>query len=230
MHRSHDLDDTATVFVVDPDPTTAGVIREVLDGSGLGCEFFRSGRDFLATFRESQPGCLVLEQRIPDMSGLQLQHRLSASGCSLPLIFMTANTDVSTAVELMRGGAIHVLEKPPRAVELFNAIQEALALDRDRRHAKHQQDRLNDLTAALTRKERQVLELIATGRSSKGMASELELSVRAIELRRNSLMTKLGLRTSLELMRFAVVAHKEFAGRPSDRLPSDRTLVTAASA
>jgi two-component system, LuxR family, response regulator FixJ len=230
MHRSHDLYDTntvftATVFVVDPDPATGGVVREVLEGSGLDCELFRSGRDFLAAYHNSRPGCLLLEQRIPDMSGLQLQHRLSASGCSLPLVFMTANTDVSTAVELMRGGAVHVLEKPARAVELFNAIQEAVALDQDRRHAKQQQTNLEDLTAALTRKERQVLELIAKGRSSKAMASELELSVRAIELRRNSLMKKLDFHSSLELMRFAVVAHTESVNGSSERL-----LATAASA
>ncbi len=223
MHRSHDLQDTATdftatVFVVDPDPATGGVVREALEGSGLDCEFFRSGRDFLAAHHESRSGCLVLEQRIPDMSGLQLQHRLSASGCSLPLVFMTADTDVSTAVELMRGGAIHVLEKPPRAVELYSAIQEALTLDRVRRQARHQQAELNDLTAALTRKERQVLELIGRGRSSKAMAAELELSVRAIELRRNGLMKKLGLHSSLELMRFAVVAQKESVNGSSDRL------------
>ena len=113
----------------------------------------------------------------------------------------------------------------PRPVELINAIQEALALDRDRRHAKEQQAELDDLTGALTRKERQVLELIARGRSSKAMASELELSVRAIELRRNSLMKKLNLRSSLELMRFAVCAQKESVNGSSDRL-----LAAAASA
>ena len=230
MDRSHDLHDTATVFtatvfVVDPDPATGGVVREVLEGSGLDCEFFRSGRDFLAAYHNSRSGCLVLEQRIPDMSGLQLQHRLSASGCQLPLVFMTTDTDVSTAVELMRGGAVHVLEKPPRAVELYSAIQEALALDRVRRQAKHQQAKLDDLTAALTRKERQVLELIGQGRSSKAMAAELELSVRAIELRRNGLMKKLGLHSSLELMRFAVIALKESVNGSSEQL-----LATAASA
>ncbi len=225
MHCSHDSHDTATVFVVDPDPSTGGVIQEVLHGSDLGCEVYRSGRDFLAAFRTSRPGCLVLEQRIPDMSGLQLQHRLSASGCPLPLVFMMADTDVSTAVELMRGGAVHVLEKPPRAVELCNAIQEAVALDRVRRQARHQQATLHDLTAALTRKQRQVLELIGQGRSSKAMAAELELSVRAIELRRNGLMKKLGLDSSLELMRFAVIALKESANGSSEAL-----LATASSA
>jgi FixJ family two-component response regulator len=225
MHRSHDLHDTATVFVVDPDPATDRVITGVLEGSGLGCKFFRLGRDFLAAFSDSQSGCLVLEQRIPDMSGLQLQQRLSAGGCSLPLVFMSANSDVSTAVELMRRGAVHVLEKPARPIELFNAIQEALALDRERRRVRSRQANLNTLTATLTRRERETLDLIAKGRSCKAMASELGLSVRAIELRRNGLMRKLGIRSSLDLMRFAVVLQPD-----SGENASERSLKSAASA
>ena len=219
MHRSYDVHDTATVYVIDTDPATIPIVKDVLEGSTLGCKFFRSGRDFLAAFPDTQPGCLVLEQRIPDMSGLQLQHRLSARGCSLPLVFLTSNSDVSTAVELMRGGAVHVLEKPARPVELYNAIQEALALDRERRQAKVQQTQLSTLTATLTQKERETLALIAKGRSSKAMASELDLSVRAVELRRHSLMKKLGVGSSLDLMRFAVFAQNDsgepFNGRSS---------------
>jgi two-component system response regulator FixJ len=225
MHRSYDVHVTATVFVVDPDPATIPIVKDVLEGSSLNCKFFRSGRDFLAAYSDTQPGCLLLEQRIPDMSGLQLQHRLSARGCSLPLVFMTANSDVSTAVELMRGGAVHVLEKPARPVELYNAIQEALVLDREQREAKVQQAKLSNLTAALTQKERETLALIAEGRSSKAMASELDLSVRAIELRRHSLMKKLGIGSSLDLMRFAVSAQNE-AGDPLN----GRARLTMASA
>jgi FixJ family two-component response regulator len=207
--------DVPTVFVVDPDPATGAMTREVLEGSDWNCEIFRSGRDFLAANHDSRPGCLVLEQRIPDMSGLQLQHRLAASGSVLPLVFVTANTNVSTAVELMRGGAIHVLEKPARSIELLSAIQEAIAQNRDRRLARSQKTKIRELTATLTRKERQVLELIAQGYSGKAVAAALELSVRAIELRRNRLMNKLGVRTSLELMRFAVIAMREL-GPQSD--------------
>jgi two-component system response regulator TtrR len=225
MHRSHDMHDTATVFVVDPDPATDRVITEVLEGSGLGCEFFRSGRDFLAAFSDSLSGCLVLEQRIPDMSGLQLQQRLVTGGCSLPLVFMSTNSDVSTAVELMRRGAVHVLEKPARPIELFNAIQEAVELDRERRRVRNREANLNKLTATLSRKDRETLDLIAKGRSCKAMASELELSVRAVELRRNSLMKKLGIRSPLDLMRFAVVLQPD-----SGVNASEGSLMSAASA
>jgi two-component system, LuxR family, response regulator FixJ len=209
MPRSHELHEVPTVFVVDPDPSTGQTTRELLDGSGMGCELYRSGREFLTAYRDDRPGCLVLEQRIPDMSGLQLQHRLAASGAVLPLVFVTASPDVSTAVEIMRGGAVHVLEKPIRSIELLEAIQEAIALDRSRRLAKNHQTRLKNLTDALTRNERQVLELIAAGRSVKAIAAELELCVRAVELRRKSLMKKLEVESSLELMRFSVIAQRK---------------------
>jgi two-component system response regulator FixJ len=227
MTRSQDCIDDPTVFVVDPDPLTGALTKELLDGSDVGCEAFRSGRDFLAAYRDSRPGCLVLEQRIPDMSGLQLQHRLSAGGSILPLVFVTSKPDVSLAVELMRGGAVHVLEKPARSIELLSAIQEAIALDQDRRRAKAHQMKVRDLTASLTRKERQVLELIADGRSVKLMAGELELSVRAIELRRNSLMRKLDIRSSLELMRFAVIAAREFSSESDVESSPARAAVCA---
>jgi two-component system, LuxR family, response regulator FixJ len=218
MHCVNDDHDTATVFVVDPDPKTGPAIQEVLNGSSVSCEVFRSGRDFFAAFSTTEPGCVVLEQRMPDMSGLQVQRRLSASGCSIPLVFLTTCADVSTAVELMRGGAVHVLEKPSRPIELLTAIQEGLALDRERRQIKQQQTTRNDLIAALTRKEREIFELIGRGRSVKAMASELDLSARAVEMRRHNLMKKLGVGSSLDLMRFAVSAQNEapvpcFAGR-----------------
>ena len=214
MDRMASLLDHAKVFVVDPDPSTGVVTKEVLAGSNLQCEVFSSGRDFLAAYDDAQPGCLVLELRIPDMSGLQLQHRLSARGSDLPLVFLTADTNVSTAVELMRGGAVHVLEKPARPIELLSAIQEAVDLNQHRRNVKQHHSRLRDLTASLTSKERQVLELIGRGKSIKAIAADLELSVRAIELRRQSLMNKLGAASSSELMRFSVMVHRELDPRP----------------
>ena len=179
--------------------------------SRQAAEVFSVARDFLAAYHDDRPGCLVLEQRIPDMSGLQLQHRLSARGSKLPLVFVTANTNVSVAVELMRGGAVHLLEKPVRPVELLSAIEEAVKLDHDRRRTKHRRAKMQKTVASLTAKEHQVLELIGRGKSVKAIAHELGLSLRAIELRRSSLMKKLGVLSSMELMRFAVTVHREFS-------------------
>lgn len=187
MPRSHEEQDVPTVFVVDPDAATSKITSEILDGLDVACKAFRTAREFLSAYHDGQSGCLVLEQRIPDMSGLQLQHRLSALGGVPPLVFVVANPDVSTAVELMRGGAVHVLEKPLRAVELLEAIQEALLVNQNRRQAESEVRRLESLTATLSRKELEVLELTATGKSAKAIAAALALSVRAVELRRKNL-------------------------------------------
>ena len=204
MHRSANLHDVPTVFVVDPDPSTAAVARSFLDGSNVRCDAYSTCRDFLAAYSASRPGCLVLEHRIADMSGYQLQRRLAADGVGLPLVFVLAHPNVNTAVELMRGGAVHVLEKPVRSIELLNAIQEALELDHDRRLRAEDQARFRQLVDGLTHKEREVLDLIAHGRSVKSMAAHLQLSVRAVEQRRSRLMEKLQVGSPLDLMRFSV--------------------------
>jgi FixJ family two-component response regulator len=196
------------VFVVDPDPSTGQITRELCGGLGVSSVVFRTGHEFLVAYHDTKSGCLVLELRIPDLNGLQLQGRLAKSGCALPLVFVMAKPDVSTAVELMRRGAVHVLEKPLQAAELLEAIHQALDLDRERRSTSGQVSKLNKLAVALTRKELEVVKLIARGKSPKAIAIELKLSVRAVELRRSSLMAKLNVGSSLELMRFAV-AHLE---------------------
>jgi FixJ family two-component response regulator len=211
MHRAATHDDYPTVFVIDPDPTIGTMVMDLVAGWNLHAEIFTTCRDFLAAFSSRRTGCLVLEQRIVDMSGLQLQRQLAASGATLPMVFVIAEPNVSIAVELMRGGAIHVLEKPIRPVELLTAVQEAVSLDQDRRHVEQHREQIHDRVAALSRKEREVLELIARGKSVKAMAAELELSVRAIEQRRRSLMEKLHLKSPLELMRFSVTMQRSIA-------------------
>jgi FixJ family two-component response regulator len=144
---------------------------------------------------------------IRDMGGLQIQRRLAAVDCLLPLVFVTSRTDVSTAVELMRSGALHVLEKPVRPLDLIGAIQEALAINQDRRRAAEEQRALREQIASLTWKDRQVLQLIAQGKSVKAMSTALGLCARAVELRRRRLIEKLELGSPLELMRFSIAAH-----------------------
>ncbi len=223
MRQSHEVQDVPTVFVVDPDATTGQMTSEILNGFDIACKALRTARDFLSAYQEGQPGCLVLEQRIPDMSGLQLQHRLSALGGLLPLVFVIAKPDVSTAVELLRGGAVHVLEKPLRAMELLEAIQEALVVNESRRQAKSEARRLEGLTSSLNEKELEVLQLTAAGKSPKAIAAALALSVRAIELRRKSLMKKLAVENSVELMRFSVVASSKLDRRAELSLLRNRS-------
>ena len=198
-----------TVFVVDPDPVTADTVKDLLQGYNLTVQACRSGREFFAAYAEDRSGCLVLEQRIFDISGLQIQRRLAEQNQRLPMVYVTAGIDISTAVALMRGGAIHVLEKPLRSMELLNAIQEALVVDHNERRKEARKRWVEESIAGLTRKERQLLSLVASVKSTKAIASELNVCPRSVEVWRRGVMGKLGLKSSLELFRFAVLAGQE---------------------
>jgi len=200
-----------TVFVIDPDPSTGKTVKELLTGARLKVQWHASGREFFAAYRPDQAGCLVLEQRIFDTSGLQIQRRLAEQHYCLPLVYVTSNIDVSTAVLLMRGGAVHVLEKPLRSMELLAAIQEALVLGDNRRRQEAEKKQVRDSIAQLTHKERQLVGMLASAKSTKTIALELSISSRAVELLRRGVMKKLGLDSSLELVRLAVLARHKFS-------------------
>jgi len=200
---------TPTVFVVDPDPVTGRMVEDLLQGYELTVQVYPSGRRFFAAYAGDRPGCLVLEQRIPDISGLQIQRRLIEQNQQIPIVYVSSKLDVSTAVALMRGGAVHVLEKPLRSIELFNAIEGALAKDRNERREEAKKRWVRESIAILTRKERQLVSLVASAKSTKVMASDLGICARAVELRRRCVMNKLGLNSSLELLRFAMLAGQE---------------------
>ena len=136
-------------------------------------------------------------------------YRLTEQNKRLPTMFVSSKLDVSTAVALMRGGAIHVLEKPPSSIELLNAIQEGVSKDQNERRKEARKCRVGESIAMLTAKERQLLGLIANGRSIKAIASELNICARAAELRRRGIMDKLGLKSSFELLRYAMLAWQE---------------------
>jgi FixJ family two-component response regulator len=194
--------------VIDPDPSVRTSIEELVLSMNLTCRSFATVREFLAADTDSTPGCLVLEVSIPDISGLQLQKRLAANGSLLPLVFVSAYRDVSLAVELMRGGAVHYLPKPFRPLELFGAIQEALALDRSRRQEAELHRDLAERVAGLSTKDRDVLRMSAEAQSKSAIAAKLGVTVRAVELRRARLMEKLGTRSPMALLHFTLLARR----------------------
>jgi FixJ family two-component response regulator len=201
--------DTPTVFVVDPDPTTGDIVNGILKGYPFDVQTYATGREFFAAYDGRQAGCLILENRIADTGGLQIQRRLTEQNQRLPMIYVASSIDVATAVGLMRGGAVHILEKPVRSIELFGVIQEALASDRKLRRQEAEKKQIRIVIAALTHKERQLVRLIATTTSNKVLAEELSVCARAVELRRRGIMEKLGYESSLELVRFALLARDE---------------------
>ena len=200
------MNNEPTVFLVDADGPTRDAVRDLVHTMNLPCEAYTSGRAFLDAYLPLRPGCVVLEVRIPDVNGLEIQQRLAAQGALIPVVFLTAQAPVSIAVRAMRGGALHFLEKPFREHELWDAIQEAVLLDAKRRRAAAEREALDEQLADLTPEERQVLEMIARGKSKQTIASEAGVSVRTIELRRSRLMNKLGLGSVVELVIFALTA------------------------
>ncbi len=195
-----------TVFVVDEDMATVNAIRALSAMMNLRCDAFDSGQEFWDHLDRDQCGCLVTELKVRGSSGLQLQQMLQGEGSSLPVIFLTAHASVSIAVRAMRAGAYHFLEKPIHEQELWDAIQGAIAVDRDHREAARQEAAVKECLGSLTFKEELVLRMIAEGKPNRTIAKELDLSLRTIEIRRNVLMKKLGVKLPEELLRFAVVA------------------------
>ena len=199
------MDHRPTVYVIDSDQSACQSVRELVSTMNLQCEVRSSGREFLDTLDPSRPGCVVMEVRVPGISGLQLQSHLNQNGIELPLIFLTARADVSIAVEAMRLGAVHFFEKPFRVHEMWTAIHEAIELDQDRRRARAWQQQLDQRTAALTPREKQVLEFLGHGKSNRDIAAELHVCVRTVEMHRARLMKKLKLTSRNELVDLAIL-------------------------
>jgi two-component system, LuxR family, response regulator FixJ len=192
-----------TVFLVDPDGLSRDAITKLAGLMNLDCEAFETGQEFVAAFDPTRPGCLVTEIKVPGMNGLQIQQRLRDLGSTLPVIFISSGPSVSIAVNAMRSGALHFLEKPVRENDLWNAIQEALQLDEWRRQVMLLKSEVDQLVAMLTEKEQTVLEMIADGLAKSAIASELGVSVRTVEHYRTQLMRKLQTNSLADLMQFA---------------------------
>ena len=190
-----------TVYVVDDD---AGALRSLcwlIEQAGLPVRAFRSGREFLDAYREDQPGCLVLDVRMPDLGGLEVQKRLMEGGMGLPIIFLTAFGDVPTCAKALKAGAIDFLEKPVDGRVLLDHIRTALDMERDlaqrRRTASEIADRLNHLTS----RERAVLDLLLSGKSLKEIASLNDVTVQTVWKQRESIFRKMNVESEFELAR-----------------------------
>jgi two-component system response regulator DctR len=208
------------VFLVDEDPATREAIRRIARTMDLACRVFAGGQEFLDTFDRSQCGCLVTELRVTDVSGLRILERLIADGSTLPVIFVTAHGTVPVAVRAIRAGAFHFLEKPCHEQELCDIIQDAVAVDEERLRRAQRRTAIEERLACLTRKEEQVLRMIGEGKPNRIIAEELCLSLRTVEVRRNTLLKKLGMRYPEELVRLAMsVGNGQFEPQPQERCP-----------
>jgi RNA polymerase sigma factor (sigma-70 family) len=192
-----------TVFVVDDDPAINEAVAELVELIGLKASTYTSATDFLEDFQPRGPACLVLDIRMPGMSGLELQRKLADAQRSLPVVVITGHGDVRMAVEAMKLGAVEFLEKPFRAQELCDSIQKAIRVDEENWRKRQRQEHVEQTYERLTTAERQVMDLVVAGKTNKLIAEELGLSVRAIEDRRARMMKKLGVTTRAELLNLA---------------------------
>jgi len=195
-----------TVYIVDDDPDINRAVTQLVKLIHLDVKAYTSADAFLAAFRRTAPGCLVLDVRMPGMSGLELQRELLRNGNELPTIIITGYGDIRMAVEAMKAGAVEFLEKPFRTQELCDSIQRAVRLDQQRWQRRKQRERADRRLGDLTSAERHVMEMVVLGKTNKDIAEELGLSVRAIEDRRARMMKKLGVKTRAELLELATVA------------------------
>lgn len=192
-----------TIFVVDDDPAVSRALASAGKLLDLPVRAYASAQEFLNAYDTRQAGCLVLDIRMPGMTGLELQQKLDEQGIELPIIMISGHADVRIAVEAMTRGAVTLLEKPFRLDELLAQIRRALERDVRCREAKAKQAELAQRLEDLTFKEREVLDLIAAGKTNKQIAAQLHLSLRAVEDRRARLMKKLQARTVAELVLFS---------------------------
>lgn len=197
---SHDT----TVFVIDSELETRRAVATLVEEMGFRCEAQAVASEFLSRFSPQTSGCVVLEMVLPDASGLHLLNRLADCGQPpMPVIFLTAHGSVRTTVQAMRGGAMHVFEKPLPHDELREAIYEAVLVDRDRRRLRQWHESVRSRLENLTVKEEQVLALMGRAWSSRQIAAELGVSVRTVELRRAKVMKKLGVQKVPQLERLS---------------------------
>jgi two-component system, LuxR family, response regulator FixJ len=193
--------DAAVVMVVDDDAGVRNAMRSLLKSVGLNSALFASAQEFLDGYKPSQLGCLVLDIRMPGMSGLELQQQLNLRGAVIPVIFMTGHGDIPMAVEAMQHGAFDFLQKPFRDQDLLDRIQRAIVKDAELRKSLGEHERIQTHLESLTPREREVLDLMTQGKQNKVIGQELGVSPRTIEIHRARVMEKMGAQSVAELVR-----------------------------
>ncbi len=197
-----------TVFVVDDDEPVRDAVAMLLETVDLPCETFSSARDFLDAYDSSRTGCLVLDIRMPGMSGLELQERLLDLKAPVPIVFITGHGDIPMAVEAMKRGALDFIRKPFRDQELLDRVQEALSVDEAQRAEYAGLEEVRARVASLTPRENEVFLRVADGQANKVVAIDLGISERTVEIHRSQVMQKTGARTLADLVRMKITLER----------------------
>ncbi len=198
----------ATVFVVDDDDAVRTSLRLLLKSVGLPVETYGSAQEFLDAFDADRAGCLVLDIRMPGMSGLELQQKLNEIHAITPIVFITGHGDVPMAVEAMQHGAVDFIQKPFRDQDLIDRINQALERDRENRAGLKERDAIRRRMEQLTPREREVLDLVTQGKANKVIAGDLNVSQRTVEIHRARVMEKMGASSLAHLVRMVIEAER----------------------
>ncbi len=194
-----------TVFVVDDDQAVLDSLGMLLRSMKIGCQLFASAQDFLDAYQAEWQGCIVLDIRMPGMSGMELHRHLVEQHSTMPVIFVTGHGDVPMAVEAMHNGAFDFIQKPYRDQDLLDRINQALTWDEEHRSQEDRKRALMERYDSLTPREREVMECVVRGLANKVIAMDLDLSQRTVEIHRARVMEKMHARSLAELVRMSMV-------------------------
>lgn len=195
--------DQAVVHVVDDDASMRGALQALFDSVGLVTRTYAGARDFLAKAPADQPGCIVIDVRLPDMNGLDFQTHLVERGSRAPVVMMTGHGDISMSVRAMKSGAVDFLSKPFRDQDMIDAVMAAIERDKQRREADGDLSQMQQRLQTLSPRELQVMQLVTAGKMNKQVAGDLGISEITVKIHRGAAMRKMGARTLADLVRMA---------------------------
>jgi FixJ family two-component response regulator len=203
----------ATVFIVEDDPSMRKSVRSLVESAGLRAETFASADEYLERLNPEEPGCLILDLRMPGTTGLQLLEQLRQRKVQIPAIIVTAFGDVPSAVFAIKTGAVDFIEKPFSGAQLLERVQQAIELDAKRRKDSAANAEIRGRLSLLTAREKEVLDLVVAGLASKQIAMELHLSQKTVESHRAHIMEKLQVGNVAELVNMVMTANAGHASR-----------------
>ena len=201
----------ATIHVVDDDSAVRQSLRALLKSLGHRFACHASAEEFLQTYDPEDPGCLILDVRMPGMTGIELQHELQRTGIEIPIIIVTAFGDVPMAVDALKEGAVDFLQKPFSKKALADCIERALKVDRERRAVAAECTGIEERLASLTPREREVMQHLVEGRANRAIAETLDLSVRTVEAHRAEVLRKMAVGSAAGLVRVVLLSERQRA-------------------